>query len=99
MGMVVLVASKFAYPLHVKNKTSVNVSRVLQEGLLPVCVKRARQKFSDNGPGFVRSPFQEILCEWSIEHAKMILYIPNSNGLAERTVCTLIQILHVMGEK
>src|ERR1044072_7245082 len=82
VGMVVMVdhKSKFAYAVPVKNKTSMNVAKVVREILLPMCICKPKLMLSDNGPEFVGQPFQKMLYDWDIEHVRTTPYMPSSNG-------------------
>ena len=101
VGMIVMVdhKSKFAYAVPVKNKTSENVARVVSSNLLPMCVSKPVRMLSDNGPEFVGSSFERMLSEWNIEHVLTTPYMPSANGLAERTIRTLSEILRMMTER
>ena len=102
VSLVVMVdhKSKFAYyGASVKNKTSENVARVVSERLLPMCVCKPVRMLSDNGPEFAGRAFEFMLDEWGIEHLFTTPYCPSSNGLAERTVRTLCEILRMMNKR
>ena len=100
VGMIVMVdhKSKFVYGAPVKNKSSKNVARVVQDVLLPMCIRKPQRMLSDNGPEFVGRPFQQMLDEWGIEHVRTTPYMPSSNGLAERTIRTLSEMLRMMSK-
>ena len=44
----------------VRNKSSKNVARVIQDVLLPMCIQKLQRMFSDNGLEFVGRPFQQM---------------------------------------
>ena len=98
VGVVVMVdhKSKFAYGMAVKNKTSENVARVVSLNLLPMCISKPIRMLSDNGPEFVGKPFEQMLSQWGIIHVLTTPYMPSANGLAERTIRTLSEILRMM---
>ena len=99
--MVVMVdhKNKFMYGMAVKNKTSENITRVVSQNLLPMCVCKPVKMLSDNGPEFTGRTFENMLNEWGIEHLCTTPYVPSANGLAERTIRTLSEILHMMSER
>ncbi|XP_018364694.1 PREDICTED: uncharacterized protein K02A2.6-like, partial [Trachymyrmex cornetzi] len=49
--------------------------------------------YSDNGPQFVNSHFREFTSKWNFEHRTSSPRYPQSNGLAERFVGTIKQML------
>ena len=101
VGLIVMVdhKSKFAYAACVKNKTSENVAEIVSERLLPMCVCKPEKMLSDNGPEFVGRAFERMLNEWGVEHLYTTPYNPSANGLAERTIRTLSEILRMMNER
>ncbi|XP_041485994.1 uncharacterized protein K02A2.6-like [Lytechinus variegatus] len=48
---------------------------------------------SDNGPQFVGKPFQDMCKKWNIKHITSSPHYPRSNGLAERMVRTIKNLL------
>ncbi|XP_054761279.2 uncharacterized protein K02A2.6-like [Lytechinus pictus] len=48
---------------------------------------------SDNGPQFVAKPFQDMCKKWNIKHITSSPHYPISNGLAERMVRTIKNLL------
>ena len=48
---------------------------------------------SDNGPQFVGKPFQDMCKKWNIKHTTSSPHYPRSNGLAERMVRTVKNLL------
>ena len=100
VGMLVMVdhKSKFGYAAPLKDKTSLNVANVMSQVLLPMCVKKPRKCLSDNGPEFVGRVFEEMLKDHGINHILTTPYVPSSNGLAERTVRTMSELLRMCCE-
>ncbi|XP_068215653.1 uncharacterized protein [Palaemon carinicauda] len=88
--------SKFTYAIPIKDKRSETVARMVGQVMLPMCVCKPVRMLSDNGPEFVGWEFEQMLREWGIEHVYSTPYMPNANGLAERTVRTLTEILRMM---
>src|SRR5678815_5424740 len=101
VGMVVMMdhKSKIVYAVPVKNKTSMNVAKVVREVLSPMCVCKLKRMLSDNGPEFVGQAFEQMLSDWGIEHVRMTPYMPSLNGLAERTIRMLSEMLRMMSER
>ena len=50
-----------------------------------------QQVFSDNGPQFTSSEFQQIISSNGVKHITTATYYPSSNGAAERLVQTVKQ--------
>ena len=98
VGMVVMVdhKSKFAYAVPVKNKRSGTIADAIRMNVLPMCVCKPKKCLSDNGPEFLGKEFEYMLKENEIEHILTTPYMPSSNGLAERTIKTLCEMLRTM---
>ena len=69
---------------------------MVQDVLLLMCIQKPQWMLSDNRPEFVGRPFQQMLDEWEIEHVQTTPYMPSSNGLAERMIRTLSEILRMV---
>ena len=66
--------------------------------LLTIWIRKPQRMLSDNGPEFVGKSFQQMLDEWGIEHVRTTSYMPSSNGLAERTIRTLSEMLRTVNK-
>ena len=49
---------------------------------------------SDNGPQYTGASYRKMIKNWNIEHVTSSPGFPQSNGMAERTVQTIKQVLH-----
>ena len=100
IGMVVIVdhKSKFAYAAPLRNKSSEHVAEIVQMRLLPMMVRKPKRWLSDNGGEFIGEAFEDLLQEMAIRHITITPYMSSSNGLAERTIRTLTEMLRVAGE-
>ncbi|XP_066978182.1 uncharacterized protein [Macrobrachium rosenbergii] len=100
VGMIVMVdhMSKFVYAVPIKDKRNETVARMVGQVILPMCVCRPVRMLSDNGPEFVGWQFEEMLRQWGIVHVYATPYMPSANGLAERTVRTMAEILRMMSK-
>ena len=98
IGAILLVdhKSKFLYAAPLKNKSSSHVSEVVESKLLPMMIKRPMRCLTDNGGEFIGKPFEHMLERNGIDHVLITPHMSSSNGLAERTVETLTEILRVM---
>ncbi len=100
IGLIIIVdhKSKFTYAVPFKNKTSENIASIIQQQLLPMMITKPRKCLSDNGPEFVGKPFRQMLAENGISHIYITPYMSSSNGLAERTIRTLSELLRTLGQ-
>ncbi|KAL1449327.1 hypothetical protein WDU94_000522 [Cyamophila willieti] len=57
----------------------------------------AKQIFSDNGPPFNSAQFKSFCDDWGIEHKTSSPRYPQSNGLVERTIGTIKNMLKKSG--
>lgn len=64
-----------------------------------MCVIKPQKMLSDNGPEFTGKEFEVMLREWGIDHVLSTPYMPSANGLAERPIKTLTELLRVMCKK
>lgn len=53
---------------------------------------------SDNGSGFISHRFRRVLREWEVEHLRITPHCPAENGVAERWVSTLRDMLALQHE-
>ena len=97
IGMLVAVdhKSKFAYVGLLKNKTSKHVTEVMSERLLPMMIQEPKRMLTDNGPEF-KGTFKKMLRRSGIHHTTISPYVASSNGLSERTIKTITELLKVV---
>ncbi|XP_064101761.1 uncharacterized protein LOC135212248 [Macrobrachium nipponense] len=89
MNVMVDHMSKFAYAVPIKDKRSETIVWMVGQVVLPMCINVE----------FVGWEFEEMLKEWGIVHVYSAPpYMPSANGLAERTVRTMTEILQMMSK-
>ena len=87
--------SKWLSAVPLRGKTSEEVASVFITRILPSLPRCPDRILTDNGPEFVGTSFNEALSQYGIVHAYTTPNKPPSNGLAERTIRTLSEILRV----
>lgn len=99
-GMIVMVNHRLKYEFAApfKIKTSVNVSNLNSMNLFPMMIARLQKILSDNGPKFRGEGFERMLKVHGIQHVMISPFMSSLNGLTERTVKTLSEVLQMMGE-
>jgi transposase InsO family protein len=98
VGILIMVdhKSKYLFAAPLKNKKSEYVANLVQSNMFPMMIMKPKKILSDNGPEFSGSAFRDMLREFGISHVFITPYIASANGLAERTVKTLCEILRLM---
>ena len=86
---------KWLSVMPLSSKTSASVALAFETGVLPKMLRCPEKVLSDNGPEFVGSPFNDLLSSYGITHIYTTPNHPPSNGLAERTIRTLTELLRV----
>ena len=98
IGAVVMVDhnSKFTYAAPLRNKTSQHVANIVKTRLLPMMISKPLKILSDNGPEFIGEPFKDMLRSTGIRKVNITPYMSSSNGLAERTIQTISEMLRTI---
>ena len=76
-------------PLHAT--TSENVTEEIRKAVS--LFGRPDEIVSDNGPQYIRKPFQDFVHKWGIQHTTSSPRFPQSNGFIERQVQTIKKII------
>src|SRR5215469_16864820 len=87
--------SKFLYATPLRKKTSQYISNAMTDVILPMCVKKPSRILSENGPEFRADLFKEMLAGHGIKHVTITSYVSQANGLVERTIKTVTQLLRL----
>ena len=87
--------SKWLSVVPVASKTSLAVANAFEQRVLPSLLRTPEKVLSDNGPEFVGANFNEMLLNHNVDHIYTTPNRPPSNGLAERTNRTLLELLRV----
>src|SRR5215469_9068914 len=87
--------SKFLYATPLRKKTSQCISNAMTDVILPMRVKKPSRILSDNGPEFRADLFKEMLASHGIKHVTITSYVSQANGLVERTIKTVTQLLRL----
>lgn len=100
IGLVILTdhKSKMTWASTLKNKTSKHVADQIEKFIFPTLVMKPASCLSDNGPEFIGAPFEEMLKRNGVKGLKITPYMSSSNGLAERTLQTLTELLRLAQE-
>ena len=98
IGILVVVdhKSKFCYTALLRDKKSSRVARMMEGIILPMMIRKPRRCLTDNGPEFAGDPFKQMLRKNGIHKVPTTPNMPSSNGLAERTIRTLCEILRML---
>src|SRR5215469_487985 len=87
--------SKFLYATPLRKKTSQSISNAMTDVILPMCVKKPSRVLSDNGPEFRGESFTDMLAGHGIKHVTITSYVSQANGLVERTIKTITQLIRL----
>ena len=98
LGLLVAVDhhSKFLYAIPFKNKSTEHIIDLMKNRVFPMMLIKAKNILSDNGKEFSSSSFDRFLTSEGIGHIYTTPYRAPSNGLAERTNRTIIEILRTL---
>lgn len=100
IGAVILEdhKSKMLWAVALRNKTSKHVADQIEKFILPTLPMKPNSCLSDNGPEYSGSQFEQMLKRNGIRPIKIIPYMSSSNGLAERTIQTISELLRLSQE-
>ena len=87
--------SKWLSAVPLTSKTAGAVGSAFATRVIPCLPRCPDRLLSDNGPEFVGVAFNEVLTEFGVLHCYTTPNRPPSNGLAERTIRTLVEILRL----
>ena len=85
--------SKWMTAVPLKDKTALRVCEALKERVLPYLLKVPLHVLSDNGVEFRSRETEQVLDDFSIKHIYISPYTPSSNGIVERGIRSLNDIL------
>src|SRR5215469_18246445 len=94
-GLVVALdhRSKFVYATPLRTKTGESIANACKDIIFPMCVKRPVRCLNDSGPEFRSNTFQRMLQNHDIHHIRITSFVSQANGLVERTIKTLTELL------
>src|SRR5215469_2877268 len=90
--------SKFLYATPLRKKTGDSITNACTDIVFPMCVRRPVRCLTDNGPEFRSSSFQGMLRDLGIRHIRITSFVSQANGMVERTIKTVTELLRMCTE-